>query len=155
LDQERFEHSLRVEKMAVRLARKWGVSVKLASQAALLHDCAKRPEQGGTGHAPDGARLAKSHFGITSPAVLSAIKRHTVGAAGMSRLDKIVYLADHLEEERDYPGVKKLRLLAGQDLDRAVLTATTLVLKHLLGRHLPIDPQTLITRNYYLKRSEK
>ncbi len=54
-------------------------------------------------HARLGAELARERFGIDDPAVLSAIARHTVAAADMSRLDAIVYLADGLEPERDFP----------------------------------------------------
>jgi predicted HD superfamily hydrolase involved in NAD metabolism len=170
LDKERFAHSLRVEKVAVELARQWGVSVKLASQAALLHDCARGwrgPEllqaarRSGLPirpldrfepkllHARLSARLAQRRFGLRSAAVLKAIKNHMLGAPVMSRLEQIVYLADHLESGRRYRGVKKIRQLAFKSLDRAILAMATKMLQYLLARDLPIDPGTVATRNYY------
>jgi HD superfamily phosphohydrolase YqeK len=67
----------------------------------------------------------------------------------MSRLEQIVYLADHLESGRRYRGVKKIRQLAFKSLDRAILAMATKMLQYLLARDLPIDPGTVATRNYY------
>ncbi len=135
--------------MAVRLAGKWGGSVKLASQAALLHDSARRSHLDGLTHASSGAELARRRFGIKRLSVWRAIRRHTLGAPRMSLLDKIIYLADHLETGRDYRGVKDLRLLAFKDLNEAVLATAESVLRYLREHDRPIDPRTLKTRNYY------
>ena len=175
LDAERFEHSLRVEKTALALGKKWGVSREKIIPAALLHDCARRydrrrllKEAGKIGleidpirrfepklfHAEISAYLAEKEFGIRSKAVLQAIRRHTVGAAGMSKLDKVIYLADHIEEGRDFAGVKKIRALAFKDLDRAVLLSTGNMIRYLVDFGLPIYPGTVETRNYFaLKRT--
>src|SRR3989338_6510742 len=153
LGQERFEHCLRVEKAALKLGKKWRVSEKRIVPAALLHDCARRFERSGLlreakrygleidpvrraepklFHAEISAILAKREFGIRDQAVLQAIERHTIGAPGMSRLDKIIYLADHIENGRDFPGVASIRRLAFQDLDRAVFESTNAMLRFLL-----------------------
>lgn len=171
LDGERFAHSLRVERSAVALARKHGVSVKKASLAALLHDCARKfkreqliREAVKAGikvdalsrfepkllHAELGARMAGKEFGIKDKEVLSAIRKHTVGSPAMTRLEKILYLADHIEEGRDFRGVKKIRRTAFQDMDRAVAESATKMLKYLLDQGLPAHPGTVYTRNYYL-----
>lgn len=151
LDRARFEHSLRVEKMAVRLARNWGVSVKLASQAALLHDCAKQGDQGALTHAAESARLARRRYGVGNSSVLKAIRRHTLGSPRMTKLEKIIYLSDKLELGRKYPGVKSLRLLAFKDLDRAVGQSADWTLQYLLTRGHVVDKRTVRTRDYYLK----
>ena len=57
------------------------------------------------------AILARTEWGVTDEAVLSAIACHTAGKAGMTQLDKILYLADMTSAERDWPGVEKLRKL--------------------------------------------
>ena len=113
-----------------------------AALAALLHDAAKElpkdemraimqayPEyaQGGEArptpvwHGICAAILARTEWGVTDEAVLSAIACHTAGKAGMTQLDKILYLADMTSAERDWPGVEKLRKLEMKDLDAAML----------------------------------
>ena len=79
-----------------------------------------------------------------------AIKSHTVGQPKMTRLEKIVFLADHLEEGRHFKGVATMRRLAFKDLDQAVLATTTNMLNYLIKENLPIFPGTVITRNSYL-----
>ena len=74
-------------------------------------------------HAICAAILARTEWGVEDEAVLSAIACHTTGKPGMSRLDKILYLADMTSKERDWPGVNKLRRLERKDLDLAMLAA--------------------------------
>lgn len=173
LDQPRFEHSLRVEKTAVALARRHGVSVKGASLAALLHDYARKYSRAELRklarrfkltidpvsrfepklfHADLSALLAKLDFKVSDKAVLAAIRKHTVGAPRMSKLEKIIFLADHIEEGRNFSGVAKVRKLAAKDLDAAVAESASNSLNYLLKKGLPIHPGTVATRNYYLFR---
>ena len=140
LSDKRYEHTLNVRKMAVKLAKRYGVDEDKAALAALLHDSAKEiskdemraimrahPElaEGGeerptpVWHGICAAILARTEWGVEDEAVLSAIACHTAGKPGMSRLDKIVYLADMTSAERDWPGVNKLRRLELKDLDLA------------------------------------
>ncbi len=138
---KRFAHTLNVEKMAVRLAVQYGADPAKAALAALLHDCAKefpREEMlqiirknviiaGDTENRPFpvwhgvcAAILAQTQWGIADAEILSAIACHTTGKPNMTKLDKIIYLADMLCEERDFAGVDSLRTLAYQDLDVAM-----------------------------------
>ena len=142
LSDKRYEHTLNVKKMAVKLAKHYGTDPEQAALAALLHDAAKEmpkdemraimqayPEyaQGGEArptpvwHGICAAILARTEWGVTDEAVLSAIACHTAGKAGMTQLDKILYLADMTSAERDWPGVEKLRKLEMKDLDAAML----------------------------------
>ena len=171
LDRERFEHSLRAEKIALKLAKKYRVNAHDASVAALLHDCARRygrPEllrQAGRlkleidpirklepklFHGEIGAAIARREFGVNSAEVLRAIRNHTTGAPGMSKLSQVIYLADHIEESRDFAGVDKLRKLAFQNMDRAVLESASAMIGFLLKKGLPVYPPSVETRNYYL-----
>ncbi|MBU0672037.1 MAG: bis(5'-nucleosyl)-tetraphosphatase (symmetrical) YqeK [Candidatus Margulisbacteria bacterium] len=171
LDPERYAHSLRVEKTALALARRHRVPAGKASLAALLHDYARkfsRPEllkqakrfklgidpvskfEPKLLHAQLSALLAKRDFGVKSTEILRAISRHTVGAPGMNKLEKIIYLADHIEEGRNFSGVKKIRSLAAKDLDQAIIESSANILRFLLVKGLPIHPGTIRTRNYYL-----
>ena len=171
LDSERFTHSLNVEKIAIKLARKHHVSLKDASWAGLLHDYARqfsseqlllqarkhgleidkiRKFEPKLFHAELSAILAKKYFGIKSKAILSAIRKHTTGSEKMSKLDKIVYLADHIEEYREFSGVGRLRSLAFKNLDQAISCSLDLMLKYLLEQGLPIYLDTIKTRNNFL-----
>ena len=173
LDSERFGHSLRVEKIALALGKKWRVDQQKIIPAALLHDCGRRYDRPGLlrqarklgltidrirkfepklFHAEISARLARTEFKVRSSEVLCAIRHHTVGAPKMSKLDQIIYLADHLEAGRNFAGVRTLRALAFKDLDRAVFESTSSMLKHLLSEKLPIYPGTVETRNYFITR---
>lgn len=171
LDRERFDHSLRVEKIALKLGKKYRVDPKKISLAALLHDCARRygrkellkvAKKLGLAidpvrrfepklfHPEIGMQLAKAEFGVRSAEVLRAIRNHTTGADRMTKLEKIIYLADHIEEGRDFKGVGNLRNLAFKDLDRAVFESSSAMLRYLLDKKLPIYPETVRTRNSFI-----
>ena len=91
-------------------------------------------------HAVTGAAVAKEVFG-ENEAVCRAIRWHTSGRANMSVLEKIIYIADYMEPNRDFPGVDRLRELAFSDLDAAMLLGLQMTAEHLqrqgaeMGRH--------------------
>ena len=91
------------------------------------------------------AILARTEWGVEDEAVLSAIACHTAGKPGMSRLDKIVYLADMTSAERDWPGVNKLRKLELKDLDLAMLAALRQTNDFVLSQDKPLDPMSKAT----------
>ena len=163
LSEKRYEHTLNVKKMAVKLARRYGVDEDRAALAALLHDSAKElskdemraimrahPEyaEGGEArptpvwHGICAAILARTEWGVEDEAILSAIACHTAGKPGMSKLDKIVYLADMSSKERDWPGVNKLRKLELQDLDAAMLMALKRTNDFVLSQGKLLDPMS-------------
>jgi predicted HD superfamily hydrolase involved in NAD metabolism len=94
-------------------------------------------------HARLGAELARDLFGVTDPAVLSAIRKHTVGDPVMEPLDVAVYLADALEPGRDYPERAGYATLAERDLDSAFRAVVESSIDYLRGRGEDIAPQTL------------
>ena len=163
LSDKRYEHTINVKKMAVKLAKHYGANEEQAALAALLHDSAKEiskdemraimrahPEyaEGGEArptpvwHGICAAILARTEWGVTDEAVLSAIACHTAGKAGMTKLDKILYLADMTSAERDWPGVEKLRKLEMKDLDAAMLAALKQTNDFVLSQGKPLDPQS-------------
>ena len=78
-------------------------------------------EQPALTHSFLGAKMAERDFGITDDDILNAIKYHTTGRAGMSLLEKIVYIADCIEPNREYySGLKEIRELAYVDIDKAM-----------------------------------
>lgn len=135
----RFRHTLGVMETSVELAQIYGAPEGKALYASLLHDCAKNLDDSAlielghiSGadaaemacmpvlHAPAGAYLARERYGVRDMEVLSAIRRHTVGAENMSLLDAIVYVADMIEPgRRFFAGLDEARMLARRDIFRA------------------------------------
>ena len=123
---ERVAHSIRVAELAASAAERLKIPQKQAIQAALFHDCAKNVDlnnpllagfsfQKEWGAVPSpvvhqftGAYLAEK-LGIQDEEVLSAIRYHTSGRENMSSLEKLIFLADMLEEGRVFDGVEELR----------------------------------------------
>jgi predicted HD superfamily hydrolase involved in NAD metabolism len=164
--QKRLQHMLRVETLAVRLARFWGVSEEKAGVASLLHDIARdEPESlllesvkdtddpliremaetcaPVVLHAPVGALIARRDFGVDDPEILRAIALHTTGAPAMDRLAMIVFLADYCEPGRHFAGVEEVRSFLFSSLETAMLRALEQTLLYLGQNSLPIDRHTL------------
>lgn len=172
MSERRFKHVLGVEETAIALAKKYGASPEKASIAALTHDYAKeRPDDefilvinrdgydkellnygNAIWHGLVGADFVSRELGITDEEILSAIRLHTTGAAQMSLLDKIIYVADYIEPGRTFPGVKEARELALLDLDEAVAFETKHTLEHLLAQEQKIYPKTIETYNYWVAK---
>jgi nicotinate-nucleotide adenylyltransferase len=142
LAEKRYKHSLRVAKTAVRLCKKYGEDVSRGKLAGLAHDMCKemnddelisfatRDGEGlnelektklGLLHGRAAAIKLKEDFGVTNPAVLEAVREHTVGKAGMCNLAKILYVADKIEPKRPQVTDEYLRKLEGLDLDSLFL----------------------------------
>lgn len=161
----RFRHTLGVEETAIRMAMRFGADPEKAAEAALLHDCAKCSysqqemldicARGGLQlddnerniaqilHAPAGAVLAREEYGVTDPEVLSAIRWHTTGRRGLTKLEKIVFLADAIEPYRKpYPGLEKIRELAKTDLNAAICQSARDTQTYVAARGLPLNPNT-------------
>ena len=163
LSDQRYEHTLNVKKYPTLDALCEDLDEDKAALAALLHDSAKEiskdemraimrahPElaEGGeerptpVWHGICAAILARTEWGVEDEAVLSAIACHTAGKPGMSRLDKILYLADMTSAERDWSGVDKLRKLERNDLDAAMLVALKQTNDFVLSQGKPLDPMS-------------
>jgi predicted HD superfamily hydrolase involved in NAD metabolism len=170
----RYAHVLRVARFATMLARTHGRDTRRARIAGLLHDLARLysserlitecTERGLTIdtferahpivlHARLGAEIARSEYGVTDDAILSAIAKHTVAAAHMSALDKIVYLADALEPGRTFAERAVFAQVAVRDLDAAMRDVLQSTIAYLQARGEPIAPQTLAALPSQEKRS--
>ncbi|MGX8699061.1 MAG: bis(5'-nucleosyl)-tetraphosphatase (symmetrical) YqeK [bacterium] len=167
LKPRRIPHVQGVEREAARLAEHWGEDVEEARTAAILHDITKKEDltnqlqlcekygilpdelerqSSALLHAKTGAMVAREEFGV-SPRVEEAIRWHTTGRAGMSKLEKIVYLADMLEPSRSFPGVEELRRLSYEDLDLCLLRACERCAAHVQETGEPLHPNTLACRD--------
>ena len=178
MPEKRLRHCLGVEKAARELAECFGLDVEKAGLAGLLHDYAKKvsdeeflslidkyrldPDLKNWGnnvwHGMVGIYKIQEDLGIEDAEILRAIEVHTVGSGTMSELDKVVYVADYIEHNRDFPGVDKARELAQRSLNQAVAYETARTVEHLARKGMPIYPQTLETYNAfveYLKEIEE
>ena len=178
MPEKRLRHCLGVEKAARELAERFGLDVEKAGLAGLLHDYAKKVSDeeflalidkyqldsdlknwgNNVWHGMVGIYKIQEDLGVKDPEILRAIEIHTVGSSAMSELDKVVYVADYIEHNRDFPGVDKARELAQQSLDLAVAYETARTVEHLARKGMPIYPQTLETYNAfvgYLKEIEE
>lgn len=163
LKHKRIPHVLGTEQEAIRLALRWGGDVEKARRAALLHDCTKKldmPEQKALCeqygielddleqaalkllHAKTGAAIAADVFGTDSE-ITSAIRWHTTGRAGMTLLEKIIYLADYIEPSRDFPGLENLRRVCYEDLDAGVRLGLEMTIAEMEERGNPVHRATL------------
>jgi len=167
----RFRHCRDVSQTAVRLAERWDADIEKARLAGILHDCARNLKgeellktsrqygmipsslemlQPALIHAPLGAIIAERRFGISEPQVLQAIRRHTTGAPQMTLLDKIIYLSDCIEPGRNFSGVRKIRDMAVEDLNVAVLLAYEHSILFVVANGGLLHPNTVEGRNSLL-----
>lgn len=172
LKESRFQHVLRVEQTARELAQQNGVDQEKTSIAALCHDYAKeRPDTdfiaeikakqldprllnygNAIWHGVVGAELVKGELGVWDEDILNAIRHHTTGAPVMSKLEQVIYMADYLEPGRDFPGVKKARVLTAANLGAGVAYQTKHTLAYLVANDKPVYPKTIETYNAWIPR---
>lgn len=159
---KRHAHILGVEETAVELAKRWGADPVAARRAGILHDCTKylsleehldicrkagivpdelEAKSAKLLHSKSGAAQARMVYG-ESDEVYWAIYWHTTGKADMSLLEKIIYLADYMEPNRDFDGVDELRRLCGTDLDAALQMGLEMSVADLTERGVPIHKNT-------------
>ena len=163
MNPNRVAHVLGCRDTAVELARVYGENEADAARAGLLHDITKAidgplqltlcDEYGivldtfsrsfpKTLHALTGSLVAQRIFGENEN-VVSAICHHTTGRANMTLLEKIIYIADYVEPNRDFPGVEEMRAMAYTDLDRAVLMGLESAVAHVRRQGQDLAPATL------------
>ena len=169
LDESRYRHSLNVTEVAVKLAVHYGIDEKKAYIAGLLHDCGKSYKgvcarefikkigyeadeiewiQTRLLHGIIGEYLAAHEYGIEDPEVLSAIRWHTTGRAGMSKLEKIIYIADYIESGRSFEGIEEMREEAYRNLDKCMIICTDSTIRYILSKGNLLHGKTIETRNY-------
>lgn len=172
LPQVRMNHSINVANCAVKLSEIYNVDPGKAYLAGLIHDCAKyldkktrcdyvekyeiyldELEEGSSAlsHSVIGSYIAKYEFDVDDEDIINAIKYHTTGRENMSMLEKIIYIADLIEEGRKFPIVGRLRELTfGKDLDRALLVSFDNTIKFVIDNNQLIHPRTVSARNYII-----
>ena len=168
LKANRVKHVLGCRDTAVELAKTWGADPVDAGRAGLLHDITKALDGelqltlcGAYGkllddfsrkypktlHALTGSLVARRIFGENN-AVVSAIEFHTTGKADMSLLEAIIYVADYMEPNRDFPGVERLRELAYTDIRGALKLGLEMTLEHLKEQGGEVSPASRQALDY-------
>ena len=165
----RVPHAIGVCETAREMAKKYGADETLAARAGILHDVTKAlnakqqllAEKWNVDltdferanpqllHAKTGAAAAREIFGECE-AVQSAIEWHTTGKPNMTKLEKIVYLADMIEPNRTYPGVEAIRAAAEKDLDEGVLLALERTIAHLQEEGFAVCEDSVRARAFLL-----
>ena len=176
LRHKRFEHVKGVSQTAAALAEAYGVDVRKARLAGLLHDWDKEysddearararaleiaiepfvlEEMPRLLHGPTAAAALRISWPELPDDVLQSIARHTAAAAGMSDLDMIIYIADAIEPERDFEGLGDLRTAAGcVPLEELFMMTFNHILSTLVERRRRLHPATVEVWNYYVARS--
>lgn len=173
LTEWRFKHSVNVSAEAVRLANKYGGDADKAEFAGLLHDVMKdtgKKEQlefmkkygvvlndveknaPKLWHAITGAVYLERVLGVTDCDIINAVRYHTTARAGMSLLEKIIYIADYTSAERDYEGVDKMREACNISLETAMEEALSFSIQERLESRTAIEPNTFAAYNELVLR---
>ena len=177
LKKKRFVHSLGVAYTAANLAMRYEYDMNKAYRAGLLHDCAKELSESESIdyckkyrikisdaenntrallHAKTGAHMAKSKYKETDEEILSAIRWHTTGKADMTIYEKIVFVADYIEPNREHdPDLPFIRQLAYSDLDKCITKIYENTINYINGSNKKMDPTTIEAYEYYKKLTQR
>ncbi len=174
LSPKRYRHSENVAECAVRLSEIYGYDKEKAYIAGILHDCAKclsyeeakyytkkynisldnfEIESLALSHGIIGAYIAKYKYKVRDENIINSIKYHTTGKENMDILEKIIYIADMIEDGRDFPGVEKLRELSyNRNIDDALFVALNSTIKFVIENNQLVHPRSIDARNYIMNQ---
>lgn len=168
LQPARLYHSINVAEEAKKLALHYGADPEKAYTAGLLHDIMKNTpddvllnffrENGiiltrtervsrKTWHAIAGEAYCRLVLSVTDSEILSAIRWHTTARAGMSLLDKVLFIADFISADRDYDGVERMREKAYISLESAMLEGLQFTLAELIENGWAVHEDSLAAYN--------
>lgn len=164
----RFHHSLCVAQEAKRLAVLHGADPDKAYTAGIFHDIMKDTAKDAQmrvfadfdvvldaveqrsptlWHARSGEVFLRNVLGVTDEEILSAVRYHTTGRAGMSLLEQVVFTADFTSADRNYPDVAVMRSLADRSLTEAIRYGVAYTVRDLIDRGRAVHPDTLAVYN--------
>ncbi len=172
LSEKRFYHSRCVAACAKRLAKRYGADPQKALTAGILHDIMKdtpkeeqlkileefgilltetQRENEKLWHSVSGAAYCEHVLSVSDREVLDAIACHTSGKKDMTLLDKVLFTADYISEDRDYPGVEEMRKLAESSLEEAMIEGIRFTVTEKMEQSLPMDPGSIDAYNDALR----
>lgn len=169
LSDKRWNHTVNVVSEAEKLCQMYGGDMEKCVTAAIFHDVVKELpneelnalvrkfgfdekyiDSPNLSHGKIAAALLKHEWGIDDEDIINAVSYHTTGRAGMSKTEKIVFIADAIEPTRVYNGVEAIRKATYEDLDRGCLKSLTDTVEHLKEKGVSyIDEDTLRAREWF------
>lgn len=171
LSEYRYHHSLCVADSAVELAERFGADCDKAFIAGLLHDITKEADREEhfelfklaeleltaletvnhkLWHAMSGAVYIKEKLNITDGEILDAVRYHTTARAGMSLLEKVIYIADFISADRVYDDVDVVRELAEKSIEETMLYTQRYSINELVFKGACIHPDSVACYNEIL-----
>lgn len=168
LSEYRFYHSLNVADEAKRLALKYGADPEKAYTAGLVHDIMKDTpkkeqlklfekynikltpvelESPKTWHAMSGEAYLRNELNVTDEEILKAVRYHTTARAGMSLLEKVLYIADYTSAERNYDDVDVMREKADRSLEEAMLYGLQFTINEMVAEGRAVHPDSIHAYN--------
>lgn len=177
LKKSRYEHTLRVRDMAIKIGTASQLDIEKVEVAALFHDLAKNLSNQELldyiethsvevdnlvkrnlflAHGMIAADIAKRDYHIHDDDILEAIAYHTIGKEGLGPIAKVIYVADYVEPERSFEGVEEIRKTACKGkLDKALLMSIEKQMTFLLKGHHEIHPNGLAMRNELVRKKKR
>ena len=173
LTPKRLYHSICVAEKAKHLAEKYGSNAEKAYTAGLVHDIMKNEpveemlrliENDGqvltdsekaitvTLHAIAGEVYLRKNLNVTDEELLSAVRWHTTGKEDMSLFEKIIYVADLVSDDREYPDADEVRQLAEENLDKTLLRGLSFTIEDNAKKYKLIHTDTVKAYNYLAER---
>lgn len=170
LSEKRFNHTLGVIKRAVEYAKIYNVNIKDVEIAALSHDIAKEKsfeesmkkakelniqldeieiKNFNLLHAKIGAEIIKNKYHFSDD-IINAIKYHTTGREDMSLLEKIIFLADATEENRNYPELESLVNLIKEDINKGMIFTLKWTIDDLIQKEKIIHMDSIKAYNFLI-----
>lgn len=176
LKESRFIHSLNVADSAKYLAEKYGCDEEKAYTAGLLHDVMKNAsdseqlcviekagwkltdcEKANTKlwHAIAGAAYMKTELAIEDDELIEAVRYHTTARKNMSLLEKVIYVADFISADRDYPEVDEVRQAAEESLEKAMMAGLEFCIHEIVNRNQVLHPDSVDAYNEIILENSK
>lgn len=173
LTPKRLYHSICVAEAAVNLSEKYGCDREKAYTAGLVHDIMKcvsvdemiqiiesdgvklttlEKKVKATLHATAGEIFLRKNLNVTDREILNAVKYHTTGREDMTLLEKVIYVADLISLDREYYDVEKVRAMADENLDKALMEGLSFTIIKNARLNRPIHPDTVKAFNYLAER---
>jgi len=169
--EKRYQHSVGVSKMAAHLARIHGVNVEKAEFAGMFHDIAKAYTQDESNallvkyelpdkyydnkslaHSKIGAAILEHEYGVKDEEILAGVRSHTIGRRGMSLFEEIIYVADAIDETREYHDIEYYRELADRDIDQACLEIMDYNIEKVKEKGKKLDEETIDARMFIAEK---
>ena len=181
LSEKRYNHSIGVMKKAEELAKIHDENINKAKLVGLAHDIGKELSENemiqyikennievdeiekiniGLLHAKIGADICSKKYGFSID-MQNAIKYHTVGNLNMDLLSKIIFVADKIEDGRNYKDedkskdLKLAREIVITNIDKALLFEIDCSIKYTIQKGKLIHPDSILIRNKLLINKNK